>query len=963
MKQTFWPLFVALSFTALIASANVFAQDDQDADQDADEAGVLEEVVITGSRIRQNPLEVRTPVQFISEDDMEMTSAISLADYLQKLPIAGSAINRLNNSSGNLGFPPDGAGIGAGASEIDLRYLSSKRVLVLVDGRRWVRGSSASGVSGAVDLNTIPANAIKSIEILQDGASAVYGSDAIGGVVNIITQDDYSGFRASTYYGQFEDGDGESVEVDIRWGTESERSRTFIDLSFTDQENVGAGDRDISFYPIQGFPFGLSSGTPEGRIVFTDPRTGETLSITSYVPNPVYDPNCWVGGETPGCDDFQGFTLDDRFNYQPFNYLLTPSKRVSMFSKSEYDLTENTMLRVLASYNKRESTSQAAPEPLFFGPAAGAGDILDNLVWPADHPHNPFGIDMDPSSIIFTGRRPIEAGPRIFDQSVNTWLISAGLDGQFEAGDGTIYWDATAIFSENNALQIKHGAFNAGNIALALGPADACDATPGCVPLNWVGPGTMTQEMLDFVTFVQKDVSEQEMVDFTFNLTGEFGGFEAGPIGWAAGFEHREEDGSFTPDSIVSKGFTAGVPASPTAGGFDVDEFYGEVVVPVFSGDNGQRVDLSGAVRFSDYDLYDSDTVSKFGFNWAPNEDFVLRASFSEGFRAPNIGELFNTGSRFDAGIFDPCSNASPAVAANCAALGVPAGFVQANPQISVTTGGNETLVPETADTWTVGFSWDVAATDNWNGVESMLVELNYYDIEVQQAIQPPDAQDVLIRCVDTLDPFFCDNISRAAVGDIIRIEGILQNIGAIQTSGFDWNVELTTAGGDHGQFRFQWLNTYLSDYTEIIPGPEGDIIVDRTGTELGSPERAYVEYKSTFNTDWSYNDWRARLAFQYYGSLTEDCGGVVAAFGLQDDFCTRGVAGNDIDSTLFTNLQVSWSPDLGNQGQWTFQLGVDNLFDETVPFCASCDLNSFDGTIYPIPGPFWYTRINFAID
>ena len=137
--------------------------------QNGDDAEAIEEIVITGSRIRQNPLDARTPVQSLSKEDMDRSGDVAIADFLQRLPIAGSAINRSNNSSGNLGFPPDGSGIGAGASEIDLRYLSSKRVLVLVDGHRWVRGSSASGVSGSVDLNTIPVNAIERIEVLQDG--------------------------------------------------------------------------------------------------------------------------------------------------------------------------------------------------------------------------------------------------------------------------------------------------------------------------------------------------------------------------------------------------------------------------------------------------------------------------------------------------------------------------------------------------------------------------------------------------------------------------------------------------------------------------------------------------------------------------------------------------------------------------------------------------------------------------
>ena len=213
----------------------------------------LEEVVITGSRIRQNPLEERLPVMSLGTEDYRASGATSLADFVQKLPIAGSAINRTNNSSGNLGYPPDGGGIGAGAAEIDLRYLASKRVLVLVDGRRWIKGSSGSGVSGAVDLNSIPVNAIQSIEILQDGASAIYGTDAIGGVLNVITTNDYDSLKISGSAGAYDEGDGETAEFDVRFGGQGERGRALIDISYVDQKEVNTADRDASEFPIAGF--------------------------------------------------------------------------------------------------------------------------------------------------------------------------------------------------------------------------------------------------------------------------------------------------------------------------------------------------------------------------------------------------------------------------------------------------------------------------------------------------------------------------------------------------------------------------------------------------------------------------------------------------------------------------------------------------------------------------------------
>ncbi|MGH6887242.1 MAG: TonB-dependent receptor plug domain-containing protein, partial [Geminicoccales bacterium] len=334
----------------------------------------LEEVVITGSRIRQNPLEERLPVLSVGVEEYAASGATSIADFVQKLPISGSAINRTNNASGNLGYPPDGGGIGAGAAEMDLRYLASKRVLVLVDGRRWIKGSSGSGVSGAVDLNSIPANAIKSIEILQDGASAIYGSDAIGGVMNIITADDYDTFKISGYTGQYGEGDGETGEFDVRMGASGERGRALLDISYTNQKAVNTADRSTSEFPIPGFPFGVSSGSPAGRFIFfdpvaIDPDTGDAGTFVSVAPDSAADPTYALGN---GDDDFHDFALEDRFNYQPFNHLVTPNERFNVFAKGEYDITDNVRFHALASFNNRKSQGRAAPVPLFFGAGGGS---------------------------------------------------------------------------------------------------------------------------------------------------------------------------------------------------------------------------------------------------------------------------------------------------------------------------------------------------------------------------------------------------------------------------------------------------------------------------------------------------------------------------------------------------------------------------------------------------------------
>jgi iron complex outermembrane receptor protein len=922
------------------------------------EEGTLEEVVITGSRIRQNPLEERLPVLTLDSEEYRATGATSLAEFVQRLPISGSAINASNNASGNLGFPPDGGGIGAGAAEFDLRYLTSKRVLVLVDGRRWVKGSSGSGVAGAVDLNSIPANAVKSIEILQDGASAVYGSDAIGGVLNIITQDDYDSLKISGYTGQYEQGDGETSEFDVRFGGRGERGRALVDISYADQKAVSTQDREESVFALPGFPFGISGGIPAGRFVFVDPVAGEVDVVPNQTsPTPVWDPNDQAN------DDFHDFTDADRFAYQPFNHLITPNERVNVFGKAEFDVSDNVMFRALASFNNRKSQGQAAPVPLFFGPAGGSTPYMVNIVWPANHPFNPFGIDFDSSNLPFVGRRPTEAGPRIFNQDVDTWYVSGGFDGEFELGTRRMYWDVTAIRAENKATQVKLNQFNARSLNVALGDPAVCAAIPGCLPINIVGEGSMTQEMLDFVTYTGLDQSSQTLTDVSANLSGDLFNMPAGPLGFAIGVEHREEAGSFTPDPVVTAGETADVPTSPTVGGYDVDELYGEVIVPLLKDAPAANVlNVSAAIRYTDSDLFGSEEVGKLALNWGPTENLMLRASFSEGFRAPNIGELFNQGSRFDSSISDECSlNTTPTVPvpANCATLGVPPGYSQLNPQVSVDTGGNINLEPETADTFAAGFTWD-APVANWGALERLLVEVNYYDIDIDGAIQAPDAQDLLDGCIDTLEPIFCDAINRIPGGTITSIAGVLQNIGGIETSGVDINFDLSTAETGLGRFRFQWMTSLLLDYDELFVNTDGSFDrVDRKGVELGSPTRGFVETKSSLNTDWYWNEWTVRLGFRYLSSLTEQCVGLVADLG-QTDFCSNGPDTNELDSVFYTDLQVSWQPSALLGGGWTFTAGVNNLLDESPPICFSCDLNSLDGTLYPIGGQFMYLRATY---
>ncbi|MDH3751567.1 MAG: TonB-dependent receptor plug domain-containing protein, partial [Gammaproteobacteria bacterium] len=499
----------------------------------ADEA--LEEVVVTGSRIRQSPLEESSPILQISEQDIDRSGLTSIGDYLQRLSASGGALNTRFNSSGNFGFPPDGGGIGAGASQVDLRFLGSKRTLVLVDGVRWVNGSSASGVSSAVDLNTIPTGIIDRIEVLEDGASSIYGSDAISGVVNIITKKDFDGFEISAYTGAYDEGDGETQEYSISLGSVTDRSSTFLNIGFTDSQEIRARDRRQSSTPI---PFvttgqGGSSGTPQGRFFFNDPNTGTDVDCTindGVIGMPFYDPldPCGAG------DDFHPFTTADRFNFSQFNLVLTPSERTNIYGQAQYDIADNVQFYAKALFNNRQSKNQAAPEPLFIGSDAGNGNLMDTISIDVTNPYNPFGFSINAEDqLYFMGRRPIEGGPRIFEQNVDTFYVGGGFTGEFEAADRPFYWDINFATSQNRADQIKRGGYNSARLKRALGPI--ADCTGDCVPFNFFGgqgngDGTITQDMLDYVGFIQKDVSEQELFLATANITGDLFEMPAGML-------------------------------------------------------------------------------------------------------------------------------------------------------------------------------------------------------------------------------------------------------------------------------------------------------------------------------------------------------------------------------------------------------------------------------------------------
>jgi len=406
----------------------------------------------------------------------------------------------------------------------------------------------------------------------------------------------------------------------------------------------------------------------------------------------------------------------------------------------------------------------------------------------------------------------------------------------------------------------------------------------------------------------------------------------------------------------VQAGFSSDIPAQASKGGYKVAEVYAEFNAPFIKDRPGaELLELNGSGRYSHYKTDSghsfSHSVFKADLNWKPVNAIRLRASYAEGFRAPSIGELEGSPSRFDSQLDDPCSSASAraqrynndaTVRANCTAQGVPVGGSSTGPndQLSVITGGNEALHPETSTSYIMGVVV--------NPIRGFTAEMNWYNIKVKDAIQAVSAATTLERCVYQNDPLACANVTRSSgTGNVTQIRGILQNIAAIRTNGIDLNLAYRTRLSNMGDLGLTWNNTFLTKYDISTPTGTGNQLEHRAGVETGSPTQAFPKWKSIGAIDWNGFGWGATLTGRYTSSVKEI---------LNNN--------NKMDSVFYTDLQIRWKPTINFfVNDLELAVGVNNMFNIHTPGCLSCDVSSnFDPNIYDTPGRYYYARISVKV-
>lgn len=941
---------LAVGSFAAFAVVPVYAQDDEDGD-----SARMDTVVVTGSRIQRVDRETAQPVQIITRTQLAETGLAQVGDILQNLTTAGAGINQTFNNGGN------------GSTYVDLRDLGANRTLILVDGKRFAPDGQA--LSGIVDLNSIPTSMVERIEVLKDGASTIYGSDAIAGVINIVTLDRFEGMEANYYYGEFDEGDGGSESYDFTVGTSNDTTSVIINASFTKNDPVFAGDREVSAVPQFGADFCASSTSPTGRIGIS----GRPGTFTLINPSPT------APGVVQNANNFRPFSIPgDCYNFAPDNYLLTPSERWSMFGKVSHDITDNITFKSTLVYTNRESDQLLAAIPVTF---AGSGLFGSNVAFDVSPNsfYNPFGV-----GTTRVQRRLNESGGRQFAQDVDVWHYNGGLEGFFQIGDRGFSWDVGYSYSKSQDNDITTGQVNVDRIRTAVGPSFRDPVTgvitcgtpaapiAGCVPLNVLGGnGSITPEMLAYISTPLQDAYEYERSGYQANLSGDVFELPAGMIGFAAGYEYRDESGYDLPDALTATGASSGNIRQPTTGSFTVDEFYTEFEVPILADVPGaERLSLNLAGRYSDYDTFGDTTTTKVGLEWKPITDLLVRANWSEGFRAPSIAELFQGQSDNFADVADPCTGAGQATAnryagltaaqqQNCTNAGVPAGGAeQASGQIRAQVGGNPNLTPETSESYTIGFVYSPSFLEGFD------VSLDYWNVDIEDSITTLGAQTILDACILGGASAQCSLITRLpGTGAVIDLRDVNTNGASDEISGYDLTVNYLYQTESLGAFRITWDTTYLDEYINTTEsGIPGDpLVYSLAGNYYG--RGAYTaRVKSNLGLNWDYGNFAATWTMRYVSRMQEDCTDAVDP----DTQCSEpnglwnqnGLAGDGLEQVPTNNLGGTTYNDL--QGRWSapwdavITLGVRNLFDKDPPVSISTSANSFDPS-FDIPGRFFY--------
>ncbi|BDX06233.1 TonB-dependent receptor plug domain-containing protein [Planctobacterium marinum] len=783
----------AVAVSAAFASTGVQAQE-----QDS-----IEKISVTGSHIRRTDMEGPSPVASIDAEQIANTGVTDLIGLFTKLPISGQGTFSTQGNSSD-----DTAN---GGSSVSLRGLGADSTLILVNGRRVSVSPFAKGIDTAfVDINNIPLAAIKRVDILKDGASATYGSDAIAGVINIILKDDFDGFEISAKYGDTADGGGEEQNLSVVFGTASDKaSHTFI-LDYFDREEIMYSDRDYSRSANQT---ALRPNDPDAVDFRSSSGIPGTIALASDPTNRMPDT---FGNDVCAPEDIVGTLC--RYDYAPHMTSVPDSERFSFNYMGKYEL--NDTVTAFAELNGQNSKSivRGAASPSF-----------NELFMSGDNPNHPFADD--PTHPFFgqdltMRRRTVDIGNREKRVDTDYYRTILGLEGEF--GD----WNWEVAYSYIKSESVERGVDGFPN---SIRIQDAIDSGLW----NPFEPSSNTQEALDYIETNTTRVGKSTNKSIDGVISGPVMDLAGNDVMLAVGVEYREESISDNPDEQFLRGEVFGTEATQANGERDSTSIFAEVALPFTDTFEAQI-----ALRHEDYSDFGTTTDPKVSFLWSPLDNLSLRGSWGTAFRAPSLHQL-------GLGRTDESPNLVDTIRCNAVGLAC-------DPQeYTAVFEGNPNLGPEESTSYNLGMIYEIS--------EDLSFSLDYYSYDIENIIDS-DTQFVFSNFGD--DPNVVTRLPTADPsdpGEVVQIFDSFQNIGDLETTGLDLDLQYSLESS-MGDFRFGYVMNYVLKYEELRPDANGGKRVALSEGQFEQPEIRW-----TTSMDWSKDDWSAALAVNYIGEFDGD--------------------------------------------------------------------------------------------
>lgn len=863
----------------------------------------VEKIMVTGSRIGRAEVESTSPITVVTKVQLDNLGINDVSTALRRLPaITGNSTN--NQSS-------------AGAVSIQtatLRGIEATNTLVLLNGRRIV----GSNEDGLVDLSSIPFEAISQIEVLKDGASAIYGSDAIAGVINIITRTNYEGFEVNARYGVSSEGDAQEREVGLVMGFSLDKGSVMIAASTSNNSGWEESDRYMTQDSDQRYLGGVN--TSSGTTPFA------RLSGFGLDPS-----DTWTVLDANNPSQVTAFDYDTMgYNYRAAQSGANDNKTTSVFVSGDYELTDDMLFYAELSFHDGFVQGNQAP------PGTDTGWYGDNVDTPnafkryPDADGNNFGVGANQKYNPFgeagnVSRRFSEYGSRLYKTDNTIQRYTLGLQ-------GTIFdeYDWELSYSSQTAELITRGGSQPSINQIERALSDECEtsADPSCVALNVFGPeGTITTEMLDFINTTAPVVTNKnDLMFMQAHISGPVVSLPAGDLMFSSGVEYREDQLSLEVDQAqrtatfdVSWGGSSTPVISPVR---EITEFYLELGIPVLD-----NLDIELAARYSDYsDIDQSTTNPKIGLIYQPLDMLKLRASYSTGFRAPTMAQMYQgRTSNINTNMYDPCNPDNAAgfssTKPECVALGLDPTFsqnaIQSNDIIG---GGNPDLKPEEAENMTLGVVLEP--------MDNLSFTLDYFAIEQTNVVFASSRYVVDQNLAG--NPAYAGDVLRSnnGTGYIQTINSPQNNIAARNLSGFDLNANylLETEIGD---WRVNFDTTMMSKFEvqDTSDSPFRDI-VGQYDPAFGS----LPEYKASIQLDWIMGNYRATWDANYNSEIE----------AAEDDI---------MSATMFHNMQVGYFIEgIGTD----LHVGVQNVFDKEPPFLMA-NGTATDDNLYSFRGRFFY--------